>query len=99
MADVIYGGHSIIDQTHEEIPQRFLTKENADKSFIFLIFNRNLYYKINCSRRAPTTMKKDDLDVEDSDDKMEYHEWETKVVSLKANMQKPTILKSQKRGF
>ena len=44
MADVIYGGHSIIDQTHEEIPQRFLTKENADKSFIFLIFNRNLYY-------------------------------------------------------
>ena len=44
-------------------------------------------------------MKKDDLDVEDSDDKMEYHEWETKVVSLKANMQKPTIFKSQKRGF
>ena len=41
-------------------------------------------------------MKKVDLDVEDSDDKMEYHEWETKVVSLKANMQKPT---DQKRGF
>ena len=40
-----------------------------------------------------------DLDVEDSDDKMEYHEWETKVVSSKANIQKPTILKNQKRGF
>ena len=92
MADVIHGGHSIIDQTHEEIPQRFLTKENADKSFIFLIFNLNLYYKINCSRRAPTTMKEVDLDVEDSDDKMECHECETEVVTLKANIQKRTIL-------
>ena len=33
-----------------------------------------------------------DLDVENSEDKMEYHESETKVVSLKANIQKPTIL-------
>ena len=44
-------------------------------------------------------MKEDDLDVEDSDDKMKYHEWESKVVSLKVNIQKPTILKREKGGF
>ena len=42
-------------------------------------------------------MREVDLDVEDSDDKMEYHECETSVVTLKANIQKPTILKRQKR--
>ena len=40
-----------------------------------------------------------DLDVKDSDDKMKYHECETKVVTVAANIQKPTILKRQKRGF
>ena len=39
------------------------------------------------------------LDVEQSDDKMEYHECETEVVDLKANMQEPTILKMKKGGF
>ena len=32
------------------------------------------------------------LDVEDSKNKMDCHEWETEIVSLKANIQKPTIL-------
>ena len=44
-------------------------------------------------------MKEVDLDVEDSDDKMKHHECETKEVTLKANIQKPTILKRPKRGF
>ena len=38
-------------------------------------------------------MIKVDLDVEDSDDKMECHEWETKVVTFMANIPKPNILK------
>ena len=40
-----------------------------------------------------------DLDGEDSDYKIEYLECETKIVTLKANIEKPTILKRQKIRF
>ena len=44
-------------------------------------------------------MTENGLDVEDSDDEMEYHECETKVVTLKTNIQKTAILKREKREF